>query len=308
MFINFETNRLDYKIAKDEAGLSLIEVLSQQMDVSSRMIRKSKDGKSIQLNGYPVSVNAKVRCNDVVTVILEQEPNIFEPQEIPIEVVYENQDLLIVNKQPYIVVHPTKGHPDHTIGNGIAQHFQREGFDGKIRFINRLDRDTSGLLLVAKNGYAQQIISNQMRDDQVEKRYMALVSGIVEKDADTINLPIGRPNPEDLRRAVMADGQDSVTHYEVVERYDNATLVKIRLETGRTHQIRVHFSHLGHPLIGDELYGCPSEEIQRQALHSYYLKFKLPRTHEPIALEADLPFDFKALIAKMSEGSKKGVK
>lgn len=308
MFINFETNRLDYKIAKDEAGLSLIEVLSQQMDVSSRMIRKSKDGKSIQLNGYPVSVNAKVRCNDVVTVILEQEPNIFEPQVIPIEVVYENQDLLIVNKQPYIVVHPTKGHPDHTIGNGIAQHFQREGFDGKIRFINRLDRDTSGLLLVAKNGYAQQIISNQMRDDQVEKRYMALVSGIVEKDADTINLPIGRPNPEDLRRAVMAEGQDSVTHYEVVERYDNATLVKIRLETGRTHQIRVHFSHLGHPLIGDELYGCPSEEIQRQALHSYYLKFKLPRTHEPIALEADLPFDFKALIAKMSEGSKKGVK
>lgn len=308
MFINFETNRLDYKISKDEVGLSLIEVLSQHMDVSSRMIRKSKDGKSIQLNGYPVSVNAKVRCNDVVTVILEKEPNIFEPQEIPIEVVYENQDLLIVNKQPYVVVHPTKGHPDQTIGNGIAKHFENEGFDGKIRFINRLDRDTSGLLLVAKNGYAQQIISNQMRDDEVEKRYMALVSGLVEKDADTINLPIGRPNAEDLRRAVMADGQDSVTHYEVVERYDNATLVKIRLETGRTHQIRVHFSHLGHPLIGDELYGCPSEEIQRQALHSYYLKFKLPRTHEEVELEADLPFDFKALIAKMSDDSKKGVK
>lgn len=308
MFINFETNRLDYKVTKAEAGLPLIEVLSQHMDVSSRMIRKSKDGKSIQLNGYPVSVNAKVRCSDVVTVILEQEPNIFEPQDIPIEVVYENQDLLIVNKQPYVVVHPTKGHPDQTIGNGIANHFEKEGFNGKIRFINRLDRDTSGLLLVAKNGYAQQIISNQMRDDQVEKRYMALVSGIVEKDADTINLPIGRPNPEDLRRAVMADGQDSVTHYEVVERYNNATLVKIRLETGRTHQIRVHFSHLGHPLIGDELYGCPSDEIKRQALHSYYLKFKLPRTHEEIELEADLPFDFKGLIEKMSEDSKKGVK
>lgn len=308
MFINFETNRLDYKISKEEAGLPLIEILSQHMDVSSRMIRKSKDGKSIQMNGYPVSVNAKVRCSDVVTVILEQEPNIFEPQDIPIEVVYENHDLLILNKQPYIVVHPTKGHPDQTIGNGIANHFKNEGFDGKIRFINRLDRDTSGLLLVAKNGYAQQIISNQMQDDEVEKRYMALVSGIVEKDADTINLPIGRPNPEDLRRAVMADGQDSITHYEVVERYETATLVKIRLETGRTHQIRVHFSHLGHPLIGDELYGCPSTEIQRQALHSYYLKFKLPRTHEWIELEADLPFDFKNLISRMSDASTKGVK
>jgi 23S rRNA pseudouridine1911/1915/1917 synthase len=198
-------------------------------------------------------------------------------------------------------VHPTKGHPDGTIGNGIANHFQKEGFDGKIRFINRLDRDTSGLLLVAKNGYAQQIISNQMQADEVEKRYMALVFGVLEKDRDTICLPIGRPNPEDLRRAVMADGQDSITHYEVVERFEEATLVRIRLETGRTHQIRVHFAHLGHPLIGDELYGCPSDKIQRQALHSYFLKFQLPRTNEWVNLEADLPFDFKALIETMTK-------
>lgn len=299
MFIEFDTNRLDYRVSPEEAGMTLIEVLSQQMDVSSRMIRRAKDGKSIQVNGYPVSVNAKVRNNDVVSVLLEQEPNIFPPEDIPIEVVYENQDLLVVNKQPYYVVHPTKGHPDGTIGNGIAKHFAEEGFDGKIRFINRLDRDTSGLLLVAKNGYAQQIISNQMQADAVEKRYMALVYGTVEKDADTINLPIGRPDPEDLRRAVMADGQDSITHYEVVARYEGATLVRIRLETGRTHQIRVHFAHMGHPLIGDELYGCPSTEIKRQALHSYFLKFQLPRTKEWISLEADLPYDFKALIQSM---------
>ena len=301
MFIEFETNKLVYRVSPEEVGMSMLEVLCNSMDVSSRMIRRAKDGKSIQLNGYPVSVNAKVRKNDVISVLLEQEPNIFPPQDIPIEVVFENQDLLVVNKQPYFVVHPTKGHPDGTIGNGIAKHFAEAGFDGKIRFINRLDRDTSGLLLVAKNGYAQQIISNQMQADEVEKRYMALVHGILEKDADTINLPIGRPNPEDLRRAVMADGQDSITHYEVVERYENATLVKIRLETGRTHQIRVHFSHLGHPLIGDELYGCPSEMIQRQALHSYFLRFKLPRTHEWVDLEADLPFDFKALIQTMAK-------
>lgn len=301
MFIEFETNKLVYRVNPEEVGMTMLEVLSQSMDVSSRMIRRAKDGKSIQLNGNVVSVNAKVRKNDVITVLLEQEPNIFPPENIPIEVVFENQDLLVINKQPYFVVHPTKGHPDGTIGNGIAKHFEDQGFDGKIRFINRLDRDTSGLLLVAKNGYAQQIISNQMQADLVEKRYMALVSGVVEKDSDTINLPIGRPDPEDLRRCVMADGQDSITHYEVVERYEEATLVKIRLETGRTHQIRVHFAHLGHPLIGDELYGCPSEKIKRQALHSYYLRFQLPRTREWVSLEADLPFDFKALIQTMAK-------
>ena len=299
MFINFETNKLVYKVSEEEAGSLLLDILCTNMEISSRMVRKAKDGKSIQVNGRPISVNAKVRNNDVVTVMLEQEPNIFEPQEIPIEVVFENQDLLVINKQPYVVVHPTKGHPDGTIGNGIANHFKNQGFDGKIRFINRLDRDTSGLLLVAKNGYAQQIISNQMIADAVEKKYMALVKGQVVNDQGTIHLPIGRPDPIDLRRCVMEDGQDSITHYEVVERYKDATLVRIRLETGRTHQIRVHFEHLGHPLIGDELYGCPSNMIDRQALHSYYLKFQLPRTREWITLEAGLPSDFKSLIASM---------
>lgn len=301
MFINPSTNQLSYRVEPEDVGLSLLEVLNTSMEISSRMIRRAKDGKSIQVNGNPISVNAKIRKNDIVTVYLEEEPNIFEPQDIPIEVVFENHDMLVVNKQPYVVVHPTKGHPDGTIGNGIAKHFKEQGFDGKIRFINRLDRDTSGLLLVAKNGYAQQIISNQMIADTVEKKYMALVKGHVKEDSGTINLPIGRPDPVELRRCVMADGQDSITHYEVVERYKDATLVKIRLETGRTHQIRVHFEHMGHPLIGDELYGCPSDLISRQSLHSYYLKFQLPRTREWIVLEAGLPEDFKKLIAAMNE-------
>lgn len=300
MFINHESNRLDYKVEESDIGLTLLEVLCQSMGVSSRMVRKAKDGKSIMLNGRVISVNAKVRKNDVVSLLLEEEANIFKPQEIPLEVVFENEDMLVVNKQPYIVVHPTKGHPDSTIGNAVAWHFSQNGFHGKIRFINRLDRDTSGLLLIAKNGYAQQVISNQMIADEVEKGYLALVHGVVSQDSGTIQLPIGRPDPEDVRRAVMADGQDSVTHFEVLERFAEATLVKIRLETGRTHQIRVHFSHIGHTLIGDELYGSSSKMIQRQALHSYFVKLKLPRTGEVVALESDLPEDFKALIALMS--------
>lgn len=302
MFIEFETNRLKYKVSSDEAGMTLIDLMMQKMEISSRMVRRAKDGKSIQVNDHPMSVNGKVRINDVVTLHLEEEPNIFEPQDIPIDIVFENQDLLVVNKQPYVVVHPTKGHPNGTIGNGIAMHFEKEAFYGKIRFINRLDRDTSGLLLVAKNGYAQQIVSNQMIADTVEKKYLALVKGRVEEDFGTINLPIGRPNPNEMHRAVMADGQASVTHFEVVERYEGATLVRIRLETGRTHQIRVHFTHLGHPLIGDELYGCPSNHIERQALHSYYLRFELPRTREEVILEAELPEDIKALIALYASG------
>ncbi len=302
MFIEFETNRLKYQVSHEEAGMSLIDLMIQKMEISSRMVRRAKDGKSIQVNDHPMSVNGKVRTNDVVTVYLEEEPNIFEPQDMPIDVVFENQDLLVVNKQPYVVVHPTKGHPSGTIGNGIAHHFEKESFFGKIRFINRLDRDTSGLLLVAKNGYAQQIISNQMIADSVEKKYLALVKGRVALDRGTIHLPIGRPDPEQMHRAVMPNGQDSVTHFEVVERYPNATLVRIRLETGRTHQIRVHFTHLGHPLIGDELYGCPSKHIKRQALHSYYLKFELPRTRESITLEAELPEDIRALIALYASG------
>lgn len=299
MFINHLSHRLDYRVEEKDLGLTLLEVLCQSMGVSSRMVRKAKDGKSIMLNERVVSVNAKVRRNDVVSLLLEQEPNIFEPQPIPLEVVFENEDLLVVNKQPFVVVHPTKGHPDGTIGNAIAWHFQQVGFHSKIRFINRLDRDTSGLLLVAKNGYAQQVISNQMIADEVEKGYMALVHGKVKDDSGTIDLPIGRPDPEDVKRAVMADGQECITHFEVVKRFNDASLVKIRLETGRTHQIRVHFSHLGHPLIGDELYGSDSTLINRQALHSYLVKLRLPRTGESILLESDLPEDFKALIASL---------
>lgn len=297
MFYGMETNTLEYKIEEQDLGMTLIEVLSQRMEVSSRMIRKAKPEKAILLNGNAVSVNAKVRINDCIKLILEEEPNIFEPQALPLEIVFENQDLLIVNKQPYIVVHPTKGHPDGTIGNAIAYYFSQKNFNGKIRFINRLDRDTSGLLMIAKNGYAQQIVSNQMRDDLVEKKYMALVEGCIKESVGVIDLPIGRLSETDIQRAVMSDGQPSVTHFEVVKRFKEATLVKIRLETGRTHQIRVHFSHLGHPLIGDELYGAKHTEITRQALHSYYLKLKLPRTGEWVELEAGLPNDFNELIS-----------
>lgn len=230
---------------------------------------------------------------------MKMETNIFEPQDIPVHVVYEDADLLIVNKQPFLVVHPTKGHPSGTLANGIAKLFLDEGLDIKIRFINRLDRDTSGLMMIAKNPYAQTVISEQMIADEVVKEYTALVMGRLEKDKGTINAKIGLENEEDIERKVLENGKPCVTHYQVIERFKNASLVKIRLETGRTHQIRVHFKHIGHSLFGDLLYGGNHDIINRQALHCSRMVFKLARPSKEIELKAELPEDMLNLIESL---------
>jgi 23S rRNA pseudouridine1911/1915/1917 synthase len=198
------------------------------------------------------------------------------------------------------VVHPTKGHPDNTIANGLVNYINKTRQSFKIRFINRLDRDTSGLLMIAKNPFAQQELSNQMIKNVVEKKYLAVVYGIIEKDYGIIDEPIGRTEKDSIHRKVIESGQRSITHYEVVERYKNASLVRLTLETGRTHQIRVHMKHIGHPLIGDELYGYVDNElIDRQALHSETLKFYQPRTGEEKFVKAEIPEDIKNLITKL---------
>ena len=255
MFVEYESDSLKYLVEKSDEGLKLIDILARKMYVSSRLIRKSKSSKKILLNGRNGSVNTPVRKNDMIEVLFEREKNIFEPEDIEIEVLYEDVDVLVINKQPFIVVHPTKGHPNGTIGNGLSKYFIEKNDNRKIRFINRLDRDTSGIMMIAKNGFSQKSISSQMNKNLVEKKYIAIVEGLMESDCGTINLPIEREVEGDIIRKVLPDGLPSVTHYEVIERFSNHTFVRIILETGRTHQIRVHFSHIGHPLAGDLLYG-----------------------------------------------------
>jgi 23S rRNA pseudouridine1911/1915/1917 synthase len=301
MFIGSEINVLEYKIEKEQDGLKIKEILVDHMKLSSRLIIRSKQNKCVSLNEVSSPVSKVVYEGDILKVRMTEEANIFDPEDIDIEVIFENQDILVIAKQPYKVVHPTKGHPMGTIANGVANYFYSKGNFRKIRFINRLDRDTSGLLLIAKNSYAQQVISNQMRDNTVEKKYYALVEGIMDEKEGTINLPIGRLDEVDIKRCVMEDGQKSITHYKVEREFKDATLVEVTLETGRTHQIRVHFSHMGHPLIGDELYGNISERINRQALHGYSLKFKLPRDGELVELKSELPYDFLELIKYLDE-------
>ena len=206
----------------------------------------------------------------------------------------------MVNKPPFMVVHPTKSHCDNTVANGVTYYINEKKENVKIRFVNRLDMNTSGLVIVAKNAYAHHALSNDMSLDNVEKVYIAVVKGVVKKDSGTINLPIFRPSEDSIKRVVDDKGQASITHYEVLERLNDATVLKLRLETGRTHQIRVHLSHIGYGIIGDELYGYVDENlINRQALHAYSLKFKQPRTKENLEFKADLPEDMKNLIEKL---------
>lgn len=201
--------------------------------------------------------------------------------------------MLVVNKPPYIVVHPTKSHQDNTIANGVAYYFKMHGIQKKVRLVNRLDMNTSGILIIAKNPYVHNELSNQMKLSSVDKYYYAIVEGVVEKEKGTVNEPIARLNSDDIIRVVSPLGKECITHYEVEERYDNMTLVKLKLETGRTHQIRVHMKHIGHPVLGDTLYGKESELIGRQALHCFEMKIIHPGTGRELILKSSLPEDMK---------------
>ena len=297
-----EKDLLKYTVKQEDVGRKIDAILKNRMNISRRMITGLKKNNSIFLNGKQAFTNIKVNVNDEVSVnIVKDESQDIEPQDIPIEIVFEDNDLLILNKQPGIVVHPTKNYLDGTLANGIVNHWREKGESTIVRLVNRLDRDTSGLIIIAKNQFCHQAMAKQMDVDNVEKKYYAIVHGDLEKDEGTIDLPIDRPTYQSIKRDVMEEGTKAVTHYWVVERFNNATLVEIRLETGKTHQIRVHMTHIGHPLFGDTLYGDSDDMdfISRQALHAYMLKFNHPRSGEHMKLCADLPKDMRILIQRL---------
>lgn len=291
---------VSFKVEADSDNLE--QFLKREYDVSSRLIKKMVRERSIFLNGEKVRRNVNVVKGDVISLFMqdEEDNNLPEP-EMELDIIYEDIDLVVLNKKPFTVVHTTQGHPMGTLANGLAYYFLENNIKKKIRFINRLDRDTSGVLLVGKNSFAHQQISKQFKDNTVEKTYLTVVDGVVEADKATIDLPIERESEDSIMRVVRADGKRAVTHYQVVERYKNATLLKVRLETGRTHQIRVHLKHIGHPIIGDSLYFKESTDIDRQALHSHTMKIKLPRNKSEVELKAELPYDILNLIEKLKK-------
>lgn len=317
----------NYTVTEKDRELSVKELLRRNFHFSSRLLTKIKQQDLAKLNGEPVRGWMVARPGDKLTVKLPEETSDFQPEDIPISVVFEDESLLVINKQPGFVVHPTKGKPNHTIANGIAKKMACEGQSYKIRFANRLDMNTSGLLIIAKNGFVQEQIIRQMKAGKTEKKYLAILNGCIEKDFSTINAPIGRPDPDEVERWILPvedGGFDSITHYRVLKRFDKGyTLAEISLETGRTHQIRVHMASIGHPVTGDHLYnnGDPflyrklngdfrriegegekstSEYIDRQALHAYKLSFIHPITGKKLCLEAPMPHDMEEMIKRIS--------
>lgn len=260
----------------------------------------------IFVNGKPEKASYRLEDGDVIEVeeIVPKQVDI-KPEEIPLDVVYEDNDILVVNKQKGLVVHPGNGNPDGTLVNAIMAHCKDSlsGIGGEIRpgIVHRLDKDTSGLLIVAKNDNAHINISEQIKQHKVKKTYIALVRGVVKENNATIDMPIARNKNDRLKMAVSKDGKNAVTHFKVIKRYEGYTLLEIVIETGRTHQIRVHMSEIGYPVVGDGVYsnGKNPFGVEGQMLHSAKLEFTHPVTGEKMQFEAKLPKYFEEIICKL---------
>ena len=295
-----ENQRYNLISYTNEEEMTLKEVLLDKLNFSVRSLSKMKKEKSVLVNGVYKKPSLKVYSGDLIEVKIDEEKANFEPQDLNLQIIYDDFDIIMVNKPPFMVVHPTKSHYDKTIANGISYYIDNQKENVKIRFVNRLDMNTSGLVIVAKNAYAHHTLSTAMSENKVEKKYITVVDGIIKENEGTIDEPIYRPTEDSIKRIIVERGQSSVTHYKVIERLENATVLEVSLETGRTHQIRVHMAHIGHGIIGDELYGYVDEElINRQALHAYKLEFEQPRTKEKLKFKADIPEDMKELISKL---------
>lgn len=294
---NQKYNLISYTNDED---MILKEVLLDKLNFSVRSLSKMKREQSVLVNGEFKKPSAKVKKGDLIEVKIDENMANFEAQDLNLDIIYDDFDIIMVNKPPFMVVHPTKSHYNNTIANGITDYIIKKDEKVKVRFVNRLDMNTSGLVIVAKNAYAHHTLSQDMSNDKVEKTYITVVHGIVANDKGTINQPIYRPTEDSIKRVVDDRGQESITHYKVIERLKDATVLEVKLETGRTHQIRVHMNYLRHGIIGDELYGHVDEElINRQALHAYRLDFEQPRTKEKLSFEAELPKDIENLIEKL---------
>lgn len=292
---------ITYRVEAEDEGRSVKDILKKRLSASSRLLTRLKKEENILLNDVYVKYHELASAGDIIKIKMDEGPNQFIPQNIPFIVVHEDMDIIIINKQPGIVSHPTKSHPENTIANAAVYYLALKGAEHKIRFVNRLDMDTSGLLIIAKNPYAHHILSEQMQEDRVRKKYITFVNGVIAEDSGEIEEPIYRETDSAIRRMVDPRGQYSLTKFKVLERFKAATKLEVELLTGRTHQIRVHMAYIGHPIIGDTLYG-PEEnpyEVQRQALHAYYLRLFQPRYNREMEVVAELPQDLQQLEEKL---------
>mgnify|MGYP000302193280 CR=1 FL=1 len=293
-------------VSPEDAGVRIDKYLAEQLpDITRSYLQKLLKDGSVQMNGKPVKASTKIAAGALIALTIPEpeEPEIL-PEDIPLDILYEDSDVILINKPKDMVVHPAAGHYTGTLVNALMYHCKGDlsGINGVLRpgIVHRIDKDTTGVLIVCKNDRAHNALAEQLKEHSITRKYRAIVCGNLKEDEGTVDAPLGR-HPQDRKKMaiVRSGGKRAVTHYRVLERFGNYTYIECRLETGRTHQIRVHMKSIGHPLIGDFLYNPDFTKINRQALHSYRLRFTHPVTKKPLVFTAPLPEDMQALFPEM---------
>lgn len=295
-------------VSPEDAGVRIDKYLAEQLpDITRSYLQKLLKDGSVQMNGKPVKASTKTAAGAVIALTIPEpeEPEIL-PENIPLDILYEDSDVILINKPKDMVVHPAAGHYTGTLVNALMYHCRGDlsGINGVLRpgIVHRIDKDTTGVLIVCKNDRAHNALAEQLKEHSITRKYRAIVCGNLKEDEGTVDAPIGR-HPQDRKKMaiVRSGGKRAVTHYRVLERFGNDTYIECQLETGRTHQIRVHMASLGHPLLGDEIYGRAKSpfKLEGQTLHAMVLGFIHPTTGEYMEFEAPLPEYFEKLLEKL---------
>ncbi len=290
------------QIIVNKTNIRLDKYLNEELDLSRSAVKKMIDDHLITINNKPAKASLLVKEGDTIEVTFKEEEVVCEQEDIPLDIVYEDDFLAIINKQSGLVVHPAVGNPRHTLVNGLLYHFNKLSSKNTIRpgIVHRLDKDTSGLMIVAKDDKTHDILAKMIKNKEVERKYLALVWGNIRHQSGTIDAPIGRDiNNRQKYTVTDINSKDSVTHFKVLERFKNATLIECKLDTGRTHQIRVHLNYIGHPVVNDPLYG--NRKLINdfgQMLHSKSIKFIHPYSKKEIYFEKEPPQEFIDIVEK----------